>query len=88
MKFPRAGVDTVALVLAFTLLIVLAMVAGTALINTINPDTKLTSTLGENTTQILSASTGAIVGVLGTYMGYRAGERKHMSLKGETGGRR
>ena len=83
MKLPRSNVDTVAVILSFTLLIVLGMVAAASFINTINPNTKLTSTLGENTTQILSASTGAIVGVLGSYMGYRAGERRHRKLAPE-----
>jgi hypothetical protein len=73
---PRPSVDLVAVILATTLGLVLILVAGTSLVNTINPDTNLTSTLGENTTQILSAATGAIVGVLGTYMGYRAGSRR------------
>jgi ABC-type nickel/cobalt efflux system permease component RcnA len=73
----KPNVDLVAVILATALFVVLAIIAATALINTINPATNITSTLGENTTQILSASTGAIVGVLGTYMGYRAGERKH-----------
>jgi len=82
MQLPKAGVDTVALVLAFTLFVVLGVVAATSLLNTLNPETNLPTTLGENTTQILSASTGAIVGVLGTYMGYRAGERRGRRVNG------
>jgi len=86
MKFPRSNVDTVAVILSITLLVVLGCVAATSLINVLNPNTNLTGTLGENTTQILSASTGAIVGVLGAYMGYRAGDRRRMKEEEDAGG--
>jgi uncharacterized membrane protein YqgA involved in biofilm formation len=64
------GVDLVAIVLAATLgLGVLAIVIGAV----VQIQTRASGVaLSENVTQILIAAIGGIVGVLGSYIGYRA----------------
>ena len=69
------GVDVVALALALGLLVVVLAIVVGAIVNITEPlsGTKSTATLGENITQVLTATVGGVVGVLGSYVGYRAG---------------
>jgi len=72
----RINVDVVALVLALSLFLILLLI-GTAIITTIvsAPTTLPRSALGENTTQVLAGAISGIIGVLGSYVGYRLGKR-------------
>ena len=64
------GVDLVAFVLSLALSITLVLVIVTALANVIQQPKSVFS-LGENTTQVLTTVLGGIIGLLGSYMGYR-----------------
>jgi hypothetical protein len=71
----RINVHVVAFVLAVGLVVLILGVMTTAIINVAehgNP----TPTLGENSTQVLTAIVGGLVGVLGSYIGY-AMTRRH-----------
>ena len=67
---PPAPVDAVAVILAVALTVVSIMVGIALVVNVIeghNP----APTLGESTTQILTAIMGGLIGILGTYIGSR-----------------
>lgn len=70
MKRKGLGVDLVAFVLALALAFTLILVTVTALVNVVQSPKSLFS-LGENTTQVLTTVLGGIIGLLGSYMGYR-----------------
>jgi hypothetical protein len=67
----RPNVDTVALVLAIGLAITLVLIMVAVIVNTVTENNP-TPTLGENTTQVLTAIVGGAVGVLGSYIGFRS----------------
>jgi hypothetical protein len=71
------GVDIVAIILAAGLtILVLAIVVGAIInITTAFSGTKFTATLSENVTQVLTAAIGGLIGVLGSYIGFRARPR-------------
>jgi hypothetical protein len=74
MSGRRINVDVVALVLAVSLgLTVLALMV-VVLINVAEHQTP-TQTLGENATQVITAITGGLIGVLGSYIGARVHQR-------------
>ena len=67
--------DWIALVLAVGLVMTAAEIGLALIINVIeghNP----TPTLGENTTQVLIGVTGGLIGVLGSYLGYKRFEQR------------
>jgi NhaP-type Na+/H+ or K+/H+ antiporter len=65
----HVNVDLVALVLAIVLGLAVVLIMTSVLIQVIDHETP--QTLGENTTQIIIAITGGLVGVLGGYVGAR-----------------
>jgi len=65
----KIDVDVVAFVLAVVLGLSLVLIITTALVGVLD---RSQPTLGENTTQILTAGLSGIVGVLGSYIGFRA----------------
>ena len=65
------GVDRVALVLALTLALGVALIVTVSMIN-VGTHQVPTQALGENTTQVLTSVLGGIVGVLGGYVGFKA----------------
>lgn len=77
MKRPKLGVDLVALVLAIGLALTVVLILVATMVQILNnaPDVPEIQ-LSENSTQILIAAIGGIVGVLGSYIGHRLHERK------------
>jgi hypothetical protein len=68
-------VDLVALVLAVGLSVMLVLITVGAIINVAQGSgSHPAPTLGENSTQVLTAAIGGVIGVLGTYVGYRVAE--------------
>ena len=68
----RAARDWVAVILAIGLVLGLLVITVGSLVdafNTTEPG------LSENATQLLTAAFGGVIGVLGSYLGFRAGER-------------
>jgi len=63
--------DVVAIILAIGLVTV-GLLIGLALVVNVTKGHNPTPTLGENTTQILIAVMGGLIGVLGSYLGYSA----------------
>jgi NhaP-type Na+/H+ or K+/H+ antiporter len=74
MKKRRIDVDLVALVLAIVLGLAIVLIMTSVLIQVIDHETP--QTLGENTTQIIIAITGGLVGVLGGYVGAKVQQRR------------
>ena len=74
-KLPHANVDTVAVILAVSLVIAVIAIM-TAVILTVIDNRQPIQTLGENTTQILSGIIGGLIGVLGGYVGARVQQRR------------
>lgn len=74
---PRSpdGVDRVALVLALTLALGVALIITVSMIN-VGTHQVPTQALGENTTQVLTSVLGGIVGVLGGYVGFKTRAKK------------
>jgi hypothetical protein len=71
----RAGVsakDWVAVILAVGMVAGLLVITVGALIDAQNADQP---GLSENATQLLTAAFGGVIGVLGSYLGFKAGER-------------
>jgi hypothetical protein len=66
------GRDLVALVLAIGLAVALIVIVSAVMYDAVRSDTP---GLSENATQILTGWGGGIVGVVGSYLGFRAGER-------------
>ena len=66
----REPADLVALVLAIGLVLVSAEI-GVALIANVVQGHNPAPTLGENTTQVLLATMGGLIGILGAYLGRR-----------------
>jgi len=58
----------VAILLAFALILA-TLCIGVALIANVVEHQNPAATLGENTTQVLTATVGGIIGILGTYLG-------------------
>jgi uncharacterized membrane protein YjfL (UPF0719 family) len=71
----RITVDVVALVLAIVLGLAVILIMSSVLVQVIDHETP--QTLGENTTQIIIAITGGLIGVLGGYVGARVQERRN-----------
>jgi hypothetical protein len=71
MKKRLTGVDLVAAILALTLALGVLMLLITAMVNVNSSPVLTTQAIGENTTQVLTAVLGGIVGVLGGYVGSR-----------------
>jgi hypothetical protein len=67
----KPSADTTAFVLAIALVLAV-LVLGIALIANVIEHQNPAATLGENTTQVLTATVGGIIGVLGSYLGHRA----------------
>jgi len=67
-------VDLVALILAIGL-VVIASFIGLALVINVAENHNPVPTLGENTTQVLMALMGGLIGILGGYIGYALHER-------------
>jgi hypothetical protein len=67
----KPSADAVALVLAAALVLAV-LVLGIALIANVIEHQNPAATLGENTTQVLTATVGGIIGVLGSYLGRRS----------------
>lgn len=63
--------DRVALVLAAGLVLALNLITGAVLYDAIFSEGP---GLSENATQILTGAFGGIIGILGSFMGYRAGQ--------------
>jgi hypothetical protein len=63
------GPDVVAVVLAIGLSLVASLILLGTIVQIVHGSPEVT--LSENATQVLIASTGGLVGVLGGYMGYR-----------------
>jgi len=70
----RVTVDTVALVLAIALTLAVIAIMSALVINSINHQAP-SQTLGENTTQVIIAIVGGLIGVLGGYIGARVHRR-------------
>ena len=66
----RAARDWVAVILAVGFTIAINVVTFATMIVAIND-----RPLSENATQLLTAAFGGVIGVLGSYLGFRAGER-------------
>jgi len=66
----REPADLVALVLAVGLVLISAEI-GVALIANVVQGHNPAPTLGENTTQVLLATMGGLIGILGAYLGRR-----------------
>ena len=66
----REPADLVALVLAVGLVLISAEI-GVALIANVVQGHNPAPTLGENTTQVLLATMGGLIGILGSYLGRR-----------------
>jgi Na+-transporting NADH:ubiquinone oxidoreductase subunit NqrC len=75
---PR-GRELVALVLAVGLAAGIVIICGAVAINAVQHQ----EPLSDNATQVLTAAFGGIVGVLGAYLGFRAGERAERRRSGE-----
>lgn len=76
-KPPRrrvTGVDLVALVLALTLAMGVALIIVVAIINVLTHKIPVQA-LGENTTQLLNSALGGITGIIGSYIGFRGRRR-------------
>ena len=67
-RSPRRPDDVVALVLAAALTIAVTLI-GLAIVINVAQGHNPNPTLGENTTQVLTATVGGIIGILGTYLG-------------------
>lgn len=76
MKSFRPGPDLVATILALAL-VVAVLVFGIAIIVNVVLDEVPVTTLGENTTQVLSGLLGGIIGVLGSYLGRHGKHEDH-----------
>lgn len=63
--------ELVALVLAIGLTLALVLIVAAVMYDAVRSDTP---GLSENATQILTGWGGGIIGVVGSYLGYRAGE--------------
>jgi len=70
----RVTVDTVALVLAIALTLAVAAIMTALVINAVDHQAPA-QTLGENTTQVIIAIVGGLIGVLGGYIGARVHRR-------------
>ena len=70
----RITVDTVAAILAVALVLAVILIGVAVITNVIEHQTP-TQTLGENATQVLVALVGGLVGVMGSYIGFRAARR-------------
>jgi cyanate permease len=67
MRVPRMNVDVVAAILAVALTLAVVLIMAAVLIQSIDHE----SILGENITQVLTAISGGLIGVLGSYVGAR-----------------
>jgi hypothetical protein len=68
-------VDVVAVVLAAGLVLI-SFLIGLALVVNVAEGHNPAPTLGENTTQVLTATMGGLIGILGSYIGYALHERR------------
>jgi hypothetical protein len=69
---PERGREWVAIILASGLSLALCMLMGGVVWDAVRSDTP---GLSENATQVVIAAFGGIIGVLGSYIGFRAAER-------------
>jgi hypothetical protein len=67
--------DLVAIILA-TGLVTIGTLIGLALVINVARGNNPTPTLGENTTQVLIAVLGGLIGILGSYLGYSVFRKK------------
>jgi hypothetical protein len=74
MRKHRINVDVVALVLSIVLGLAVILIMSSVLVQVI--DHEQPQSLGENTTQVLTAVTGGLIGVLGGYVGARVQQRR------------
>jgi hypothetical protein len=76
-KKPRGTADTVAVILALGVVLALNIVTIALLYAAIiRLGIDKTTGLSENGTQLLTGAFGGIIGVLGSYIGFRYGEKK------------
>jgi hypothetical protein len=75
MKRHRINVDVVAFTLAVSLGLGVILIMTAVLIQVIDHQEPV-QTLGENTTQVLTAIIGGLIGVLGGYVGARVQQRQ------------
>jgi len=66
----RVNVDVVALVLALSLFAAVLMIGTSVIVNVVSHKNP-TPTLSENTSQVMTALFGGIIGILGSYVGAR-----------------
>jgi hypothetical protein len=69
----KRDADTVALVLAAALVLAVVGISITLIVNVVSHQNP-TATIGENSTQILVALVGGLIGVLGSYLGHRGND--------------
>jgi hypothetical protein len=67
--------DWVAIILSGGFVVALNLVTAAVLWTAINNTNTLTGGLSENATQIITGAFGGILGVLGSYLGFRIGEQ-------------
>ena len=82
---PRVTVDAVALVLAAVLGLAVAGLMAAVIISVVD-NRQPVQTLGENTTQVVTAIIGGLTGVLGAYVGARIRRRNGNSGDDHDGG--
>ena len=68
----RINVDVVAFVLALSLFAAVVMIGTSVIVNVVSHKNP-TPTLSENTSQVMTALFGGIIGILGSYVGFRVG---------------
>jgi len=83
MKRHRINVDMVVLILAIVLGLSVILIMITVLVQVIDHETP--QSLGENTTQIITAVTGGLIGVLGGYVGARVQQKRDKDDKDNSG---
>jgi hypothetical protein len=76
--------DLVALVLAIGLSLAILLLMTGVLWDALRSDTP---GISENSTQIISTSFGGIIGILGSYLGYKAGSKEGDSTHDESSAR-
>ena len=72
----KPDVDTVAWTLSIALGFAVILLGLAVVINVIEQNNPA-ATLGENTTQVLTSVVGGLVGILGSYIGFKAGSSKN-----------
>jgi hypothetical protein len=79
------GRDWVAILLAVGIATALNVIVVAVLWTAVTSSSDVDGGLSENATQIITGAFGGILGVLGAYLGFRAGEQHAKRLPGERG---